>query len=476
MWILQAGPGADAPRSLLTFAPSTDRFASVAKADRTAQRVRTLAERVRGLDAVFSCGAAAQLPEPIELHFHGQRRARIAAGSYGDESSLARRLKRECSPAPFGVGSETRRDPRVRDGDQLLAHDGALSVVGLDLVETGILDEVRRALCPGAAKLPDAELHALNVYTRDGHFVRHKDTPRDRACFGTLVVCLPLRFRGGRLVLRQGESTRIYGWESDDYWRREEPCEVSWAAFYGDVDHEIEPVTDGTRATLTWLLRSTAEHAVTPPPPAATELDLETALREALLDASFLAQGGTLGVPCTHLYAETEGLVRPSDVMSEETVSRLKGRDRKVAFAAVRTGLRVRYRPYLFETCAYDKWRLSRAPTEREARIFQRRRLGYTKLTETMPIELDLSDWKAKDDVTWIVPAPFADFEPRRSAEDSALATELLGDLEYSATDYFGNEGGDAAFYVSAALLLDMPLARDRGATGPKRTARSVLS
>ena len=33
---------------------------------------------------------------------------------------------------------------------------------------------------------------------------------------GTLVVCLPVRFRGGRLVLRQ-ETTRAYDWESDRY-------------------------------------------------------------------------------------------------------------------------------------------------------------------------------------------------------------------------------------------------------------------
>jgi len=35
-------------------------------------------------------------------------------------------------------------------------------------------------------------------------------------------------------------------------------------------------------------------------------------------------------------------------------------------------------------------------------------------------------------------------------------------DLEYSATDYFGNEGGDSAFYVSAALLIEVPPAAER--------------
>jgi hypothetical protein len=68
--------------------------------------------------------------------------------------------------------------------------------------------------------------------------------------------------------------------------------------------------------------------------------------------------------------------------------------------------------------------------------------------------------------VTWVVPAPFTDFGALRTAHDAVPATEQLGELEYSATDYFGNEGGDAAFYVSAALLIDVPPARERGAAG----------
>lgn len=41
-------------------------------------------------------------------------------------------------------------------------------------------------------------------------------------------------------------------------------------------------------------------------------------------------------------------------------------------------------------------------------------------------------------------------------------AQQLLGELEYSATDYFGNEACEAAFYVAAALLLDVPAAAQR--------------
>jgi hypothetical protein len=455
----------------LTAAERTDRVAHDVTGKRTKQHLETLATRVRGLDAVFSCGGTVTLPAPVRLRFEGRRAVPVVGDRYGDDTRVARRLRKECAPARFGLGSETRRDPRVRDGGQLLADGGALSVEGLDLVETGILEKVRSALCPGAAELPDAELHALNVYTRRGHFVRHKDTPRDRACFGTLVACLPIHFDGGRLVLRQ-ESTRVYDWEPRRHWLAgadERPYEVQWAAFYGDVDHEIEPVWDGTRVTLTWLLRSAEDAPVAPPPPAASEADLEAAIRDALADRRFLPRGGTLGVPCLHLYAETPGFVRPANAMSKSAVSRLKGRDRRVAFAAQRAGLRVRYRPYLYEDCAFEAWRLSREPTEREARIFGQRRLDGFTLTETLPIEHEISAWNAEDDVTWIVPAAFGDRDERAGADDAVPASELLGDLEYSATDYFGNEGGDTAFYVSAALLFEVPPARERAARGATR-------
>lgn len=49
--------------------------------------------------------------------------------------------------------------------------------------------------------------------------------------------------------------------------------------------------------------------------------------------------------------------------------------------------MRVRYRPYLFETSADESWRLSRTPTESEAAIFESYRLGSSEIAESLPIE-----------------------------------------------------------------------------------------
>jgi hypothetical protein len=110
--------------------------------------------------------------------------------------------------------------------------------------------------------------------------------------------------------------------------------------------------------------------------------------------------------------------------------------------------------------------------------VFRQRRVGAAELEAAMPIEHH-PDWDAEDDVTWILPPPWMPPERPDPSRDAQPASELLGETEYSATDYFGNEGGDAAFYVCAALLLDVPPARVRPGTKapqrrvtPKRTAR----
>ena len=36
-------------------------------------------------------------------------------------------------------------------------------------------------------------------------------------------------------------------------------------------------------------------------------------------------------------------------------------------------------------------------------------------------------------------------------------AAELLGQTEYSAADYFGNEASDVSFYAAAAILFEVP-------------------
>lgn len=427
----------------------------------TTKRLATLAARAMDLDAIFACGGEAKLPAPLALR--GPKGKRLVIDGRASRSpSTEKQLRAWCAPAAFGDGAKTRTDMRVRDGHQLYARDGALAVEGLDEALRAILGKVRQALCPFEASPPIAELHSLNVYRRGGHFVAHKDTPRDPGVFGTLVVCLPLPFSGGRLIVEQ-ESRAVFDWETYSYtFRRsdEEALRVRWAAFFGDVDHRIETVTSGCRATLTYeLRRAPAGEAIAAREPGAAEAAFTAALVEALADPRFLARGGKLGLPCLHLYAlpTDEGTLPGIGDLRQD----LKGRDRLVADALARAGIEPRVVPYVFETCAGDSWRLRRGVSAREKEIFTQKQLEKWDLEDTLPIEFH-ADYKKPDDVRWLVRPPWVSAYREPADGRPEPARELLGEVEYSVTGYFGNEAGDAAFYAVAAIVVDVPSAAAR--------------
>jgi hypothetical protein len=353
----------------------------------------------------------------------------------------------------------------VREGRQLYARNGALAVEGLDEGLREILGQIRESLCPHDAAPPSAELHSLNVYGRGGHFVAHKDTPREPSIFGTLVVCLPLDFRGGRLIVEQ-ESRATFDWETRSYFASFQETEVQrirWAGFFGDVDHRIETVTSGCRATLTYELRRAPESgAAVSRQPGEAEAAFTAALIEALADPKFVSDGGRFGIPCLHLYAvATSESTLPG---IESLRDHLKGRDRLVAVALERAGLVPRVVPYVFETCAGDSWRLRRDASVREKQIFAQKRLKGSSLERKLPIEFH-ADFHQSDDVTWLARPPWVSRYREPGDGRPEPAVELLGETEYSATDYFGNEVSDVSFYAAAAILFDVP---------PKSARKSV--
>jgi hypothetical protein len=437
----------------------------------TTKHVATLAARAMDLDAIFACGGDAKLPAPLALRGPTGKRLVIDEHVVSRSASAEKQLRAWCAPAAFGHGAETRTDPRVRDGHQLYARDGALAVEGLDEALAAILGRVRESLCPFEASPPVASLHSLNVYRRGGHFVAHKDTPRDPGVFGTLVVCLPLPFSGGRLIVEQ-ESRTTYDWEFPSYTprRSEEALRVRWAAFFGDVDHRIETVTSGCRATLTYeLRRAPVAQAMARRDPGAAEAAFTDAIVEALADPAFVARGGKLGLPCLHLYALPTGdapLPAVDDLRQD-----LKGRDRLVAEALARAGLEPRVVPYVFEDCAGESWRLRRGANAREKEIFTQKRLERWDLEDTLPIDFH-ADYQHPDDVTWLVRPPWISAYPKPADGRPEPARELLGEVEYSETGYFGNEAGDAAFYAVAAIVAEVPSASARRRLAATRTAR----
>ncbi|MBX3274280.1 MAG: hypothetical protein KF729_28695, partial [Sandaracinaceae bacterium] len=248
---LHDGTGRATPRTTMKTAPKPQDA-------ETKKWLTTLVERAKALDAIFACGGEVEVAAPLSLRGPGGKKLEIVERIGFRRSNVDKKLRAWCAPASFGEGTETRTDARVREGRQLYARNGALAVEGLDDALHDILRQIRESLCPHETVPPIAELHSLNVYGRGGHFVAHKDTPREPRVFGTLVVCLPLAFSGGRLIVEQ-QARATFDWETRSYSfdssPEKEARRIRWAAFFGDVDHRIETVTSGCRATLTYELR-----------------------------------------------------------------------------------------------------------------------------------------------------------------------------------------------------------------------------
>lgn len=115
--------------------------------------------------------------------------------------------------------------------------------------------------------------HKLNVYGPGGHFKPHIDTPTDPRMVGSLVVLLPCAFVGGELIVARDAGGRAAHCnsdsESDDArggvtagisgttfaWDTVfQPGVLPWAAFFGDVVHEVRTVSAGHRISVTYAI------------------------------------------------------------------------------------------------------------------------------------------------------------------------------------------------------------------------------
>lgn len=90
----------------------------------------------------------------------------------------------------------------------------------------------------------------LGIYGKDGFFKSHVDTPSHDNMIGTLIVCLPSPHKGGELVISHDGHKHVF-----DFSKLSNDSSVfQWAAFYGDCIHEVRPVAEGFRLTITYSI------------------------------------------------------------------------------------------------------------------------------------------------------------------------------------------------------------------------------
>lgn len=187
-------------------------------------------------------------------------------------------------------------------------------------------------------------LHILtSALGKDGFFKRHKDTPRATNMFGSLVIILPTKHVGGGLVFRR--DNKEWTFDSASALASAPGPSIAYASFFSDVEHEVLPVKEGYRVTLTYnLYFKKPLKARTPRIPAEVTIPsnfdmFKKALEDSLADKAFLPQGGKLGFGLQHLYpvfkklwACRGDLIRPH----------LKGLDALVLAVCQEVGLKTR--------------------------------------------------------------------------------------------------------------------------------------
>ena len=106
--------------------------------------------------------------------------------------------------------------------------------------------EASRVLAPGLqSKNVELRLYKLLVYEKGSFFLPHRDMQKNEKHFGTVVLSLPVKHKGGALLVRHNGQERSYNLDPGQL-----TTECQWAAFYTDVEHEIKKITSGHRITL----------------------------------------------------------------------------------------------------------------------------------------------------------------------------------------------------------------------------------
>ncbi len=438
-----------------------------------ASQLQKLRLAIHGVNApFFSAGSYAPLVQPT-LRFKDKTSfvVQLSKNQYEQVAELQPLIDR-CKPATFGDNRQNRLDRTVRDALQLKSESGAFSVSDFDPESAGILKIIKREmLAPGSSPIT-AELYSLNIYTRGGHFAPHKDTPRGEDMFGTLVVCLPSCFSQGQLSLMHRGVVNRFDWGED--YSKHQISQMNWAAFFGDVDHQIEKVRDGARVTLTYLLRRD-EKSEPPPAMEASNLmnEVQRVWNELLADPSFFPNGGTIGYPCCHLYHQDARFQIRQKPLEQDAVNMLKGRDRLVATTALQAGLKVEFSPYLFENCIDETWQLDRFPTGQEKKNLKSQ-MDLSDLESALPIIGESSERVKSSGITWLEQPPTSRgvMQSRGDTAQELPVAQRLHSCEYCEWGYFGNEASEVDFYIYAALHLMVPSLSAR----QKSTKRSKAS
>ncbi|KAJ3191321.1 hypothetical protein HK101_007882 [Irineochytrium annulatum] len=292
--------------------PTTSAFTATSSLAEIAEKaiIDNIVQEVKAVNVSHFCGGTLRVADRLKLYID---KASTSGNDAADEDCggaswvkfppapmALETLIAACKPATFGRGSKDTYDLTYRQALQLGTDNFSVNWDPHGPLLAEIVESLARKDCEVVP-----QLYKLNVYGPGGHFKAHVDTPRGASMFGSLVVCLPSNHTGGQLILTQDGKRKVFDWGEED---SKSPGLVRWAAFYSDVQHEILPVTDGYRITLTYNLHWAAKRGGLlsgDKARAHTENPVVEMIGRALSQPGFFLDGCVLGFCLQHEYPIT---------------------------------------------------------------------------------------------------------------------------------------------------------------------------
>ena len=213
--------------------------------------ISELGQVAEGINSRFTCGGKYGVPssKPIKLVYCPMSLSSEKWSSVefpGVSEADMTKLLDVCSVASYGHMGKDVVDKTYRNAFALKPDN---FITSFQICATPILQEIQSIISTVVGL--KAELYKLNIHAPGGFFKAHVDTPRSEKMFGSLVVCLPTQFTGGELIVRHNKQEIKYDWSST---ASDTSSTLYWAAFFSDVEHEVLPVSEGHRVTLTYNL------------------------------------------------------------------------------------------------------------------------------------------------------------------------------------------------------------------------------
>jgi len=163
------------------------------------------------------------------------------------KAATAKKLVGQCRVAPYGKGTQTFVNKKVRDTLELDPKKFRLSQEWDAAVARAARLAAEQLGLP--AEQVEARLYKLLVYEKGGFFLPHRDSEKHDGMVASLIIVLANPFEGGALLVRHGAVEQTLAFKEAAHGKA--PC---YAAFYADCEHEVQRVAHGVRLCLAYNL------------------------------------------------------------------------------------------------------------------------------------------------------------------------------------------------------------------------------